>query len=121
MSTTNDPVFTDSLKRHVEELAMKKTEFTTLKKDIKENPDNRYLNRKELGQEVKELEALICEELDDGDEIIVGRRRFKKARTEMPKFTKDRVLDFFESCGTDPETYMKENSEEKVVLKACKK
>tara|TARA_B110001452_G_C14944087_1_gene330209 strand:+ start:116 stop:487 length:372 start_codon:yes stop_codon:yes gene_type:complete len=121
MSSSNDPNFTETMMRHVEELAGKKKELNSLKKDIKNNPDERYLKRKELGKECKELEALICEELDDDDEVLIGRRRFKKQRTEMPKFTKNRVIEFLEHSGTDPEAYIQENIEEKVVLKAIGK
>ena len=121
MSSTNDPVFSESMKRHVAELSAKKKELTDVKKDIKNNPDNRYLKRKELGKECKELEALICEEMDDNDEVLVGRRRFKKQRTETTKYTKDRVYDFCEQKAIDPDTYDEENKEEKISLKAIGK
>ena len=121
MPPLDDPDFSDTVKRHITELAAKKKELSQIKKDIKNNPDTRYLKRKELGGEVKELEALICDEMDEGDEVVVGRRRFKKLRTESTKYTKDRVHDFCQSKSIDPETYDEENKEEKIALKAIGK
>ena len=121
MSSPNDPVFSDSMKRHVSELCAKKDELNDVKKSIKATPDDRYLKRTLLGKECKELSALICEEMDDGDEVLVGRRRFKKQRTETAKFTKDRVHDFCEQKSINPDTYDEENKEEKISLKAVGK
>ena len=121
MSSTNDPIFSDSMKRNVAELHSKKTELAAVKKAIKDDPDNRYTQRKQLGIECKELAALICEELDDDDEILVGRRRFKKQRTAPTKYTKDRVYDFCSQKSIDPNAYDAENSEDKVGLKAVSK
>lgn len=120
MSFSDDPL-SDTMKRHLAELATKKKELNDVKKDIKNNPDNRYVKRKELGGEVKELEALICDEMEDGDEVIIGRRRFKKQRTSSTKYTKDRIYEFCEGQSIDPATYDSENIEEKVALKAVGK
>jgi len=109
------------MKRHITELAAKKKELTSVKKDIKNNPDNRYVKRKELGKEVKELESLLCEEMSDGDEVLVGRRRYKKQRTETTKYTKDRVHEFCDANNIDTTVYDQEYKEEKVVLKAVGK
>jgi len=121
MSITNDPRMSESLKRHISELSGKKQILNQLKKDIKNNPDERYLERKEVGKEVKELEALVCEEMDDGDEVQIGRRRFKKQRCENTRYTKDRIHEFFEAQSIDPEVYNQDNKEEQVALKAVGK
>ena len=121
MSYANDPHFSESMKRHVEELVAKKKELAEIKKDIKSNPDSRYAERKEIGKEVKELEGLLCEEMDDDDEILLGRRRFKKQRTETTKYTKDRVHDFCTTKSINPEVYDEDNKEETVGLKAVGK
>jgi len=110
-----------SMKRHIEELVTKKKVLIDLKKEIKSNPDNRYVKRKEIGGEVKELEALICDEMDDGDEVMIGRRRFKKQRTANAKYTKERIYEFCEGKSIDPATYDTDNAEEKVALKVIGK
>ena len=120
MSSTNDPK-SDSLIRNVAELSAKRKNLTDIKKSIKDNPDHRYVNRKEIGKECKELAALICDELDDGGEVVVGTRRFKKQRTEQTKYSKDRVREFFEQRTIDPNIYDLANTEDKVALKAVGK
>jgi len=120
MSTENDPV-SETLKRHISELWSKKKRLKVLKKDIQDNPDERYIDRKEVGKEVKELEALICEEMDDGDEVMIGKRLFKKQRTEVTRFSEDRVHEFCEHKNINPQTYDEENREEKICLKAVGK
>ena len=120
-NSLNDTKMSETMLKNILELSTKKDAFAAVKKDIKENPDERYLKRKELSGEIKEIEALICEELDDDEQVIVGKRRFKKARTENVKFSKDRVIEFLENKEIELEIYAQENSEEVVALKAVKK
>ena len=120
MSSSNDQI-SESLKKNIAELVLKKQNLTDIKKDIKINPDNRYTQRKELGKETKELESLICEEMNDGDEVLVGRRRFKKQRIDNPKYNKDAVIAFLDSNEISVETYERESKVEKVSLKAISK
>jgi len=120
MSHENDPM-TATMKRHLDELSAKKKTLSELKKDIKNKPDERYVARKETGKEVKELEALICDEMEDGDEVMVGRRLFKKQRLDKTKYSKERIYDFCESRSIEPEVYDTENKEEKVSLTAVGK
>ena len=107
--------------KNISELVAKKKELADIKKDIKDNPDNRYGKRKDIGLEVKELTEMICDELEDDQEIMVGKRKFKKQRLNVPKYTKVLVQDFFVTKSINPETYEEENTEEKISLAAVNK
>lgn len=95
-----------------------KNKLDTLKKAIKQNPDQRYVQRKELGAELKGLNEAICEQLEEGEEVTVGTRRFKKQRIEKVRYTKDGIHTFCSRHEMDPSTYDKESKEEVYVLKA---
>jgi hypothetical protein len=95
-----------------------KSKLDALKKAIKQNPDQRYVQRKELGAELKGLKEAICERLDDDEEIMVGTRRFKKQRIEKVRYNKDGIHTFCSRHEMDPATYDSESKEEVYVLKA---
>jgi len=123
MSSVNDPKIemSENMAKNISELVAKKKELADIKKDIKDNPDNRYGKRKDIGLEVKELTEMICDELEDDQEIMVGKRKFKKQRLNVPKYTKVLVQDFFVQKSINPETYEEENTEEKISLAAVNK
>ena len=111
----NDPI--SDLKA---EYAEKKVALDAVKKDIKENPDERYLKRKELGAELKGLRDAICEHLNDGDEVVLHpKKRFKKATVSKVKYTKNEVHSFCSRHNLQPEVYDEENTEEDTTLKPC--
>jgi len=120
MAASNDQI-SESLKRNIAELVLKKQHLADIKKNIKNNPDNRYAQRKQLGKETKELESLICEEMNDGDEVLVGRRRFKKQRFDNPKYNKDAVNAFLDNNEISQDKYEEETKIEKVCLKSVSK
>lgn len=117
MSIINDPVLSEGMIQYLNDFEIKKKNLEDVKADIKENPDIRYLNRKTLAREVKELEVVICEVLNDGDEVTVGHRLFKKQRVERTKYTKERVHAFCEYKGINVSLYADENMEEHIGLK----
>ena len=120
--TQNAPVeMSETMQRNIRELEAKKKEHIEIKKSIKDEPDERYLKRKTIGQEVKELESLICDELDDEQEIQIGRRKFKKSRIDKISYNKDSVQDFLMTQNISHDSYEENNKEEKVGLKAIKK
>ena len=123
MALTNDPKIemSENMMKNISELVEKKKSLAEIKKDLKENPDVRYGKRKDLGLEVKELTEMICDELEDDQEIMVGKRKFKKQRKNVPKYTKVLVQDFFVQKSINPETYEEENTEEKISLAAVNK
>jgi len=100
------------------EYAEKKIALDAVKKDIKENPDERYLNRKELGAELKGLRDAICEHLNDGDEVVLHpKKRFKKSKISKVKYSKNDVYSFCSKHNLAPEAYDKEHAEEDITLK----
>lgn len=100
------------------EYERKKRRLTTLKKEIKQNPDQRYIERKELGADIKGLHDAILERMEEGEEVTVGTRRFKKQRIERVKYTKDGIRAYCTRHEMDPVSYDEENVEEAFVLKA---
>ena len=95
-----------------------KNKLDILKKAIKQNPDKRYVQRKELGAELKGLKEAICERLEEGEEVTVGTRRFKKQRVEKVRYNKDGIHTFCSRHEMDPATYDEESKQEVYVLKA---
>jgi hypothetical protein len=110
--TMNDPIA--ELRA---EYGRKKHKLDTLKKDIKQNPDQRYINRKEFGAELNGLKDAICERLNEGDEVTVGTRRFKKQRVEKVHYNKESITAYCSRRGDSLDSYNKESKEEQIVLK----
>jgi len=111
----NDP--TSEISELKNEYAEKKVALDAVKKDIKNNPDERYLKRKELGAEIKGLRDAICEHLSDGDEVVLHKKRFKKQKVSKVKYTKNEVHSFCSRHNLQPEVYDEENTEEDITLK----
>lgn len=121
VSNPNAPI-SDELRATITALEEKTLRLKDVTKDIKENPDERVTEVKQLKLECRELKQMIVEQLEDEQVVLINRRKFKRRKVEKVKYSKENVHGFItDNTDSTPEQYDKEYSEETIVLGAVKK
>jgi hypothetical protein len=121
-SSDPDSQMTSEMRDNISSFEQKYGRLKELKKGIKDAPDDRAVEARELQKECKEIKQMIADELLDEQIVLINRRKFKKRRLVKVRYSKENVHTYI-SGKTDcsPDDYDRENAEETVILGAVKK